>query len=176
VPRPTPSVLLTDRGSVEGLLSREGADLSLDDGRDGAVDAGEGARADDAIAYASAEVLRYCGAHYAGAQLELSASAWEWATVLAALRFRHRRGNPAPATLAQLAADVRGELSAVLKGELKLEAEVAQRVNDGPGLSNVTLDPLYRGRQVRVERPQSERTPRERPPAADYRGDGFGEP
>jgi hypothetical protein len=150
VPRPTPSVLLTDRGSVEGLLSREGADLSLDDGRDGAVDAGEGARADDAIAYASAEVLRYCGAHYAGAQLELSASAWEWATVLAAaLRLPAPPRQPGPgATLAQRGGRTSGgELAAVLTGaSCPLEAAVAQRVQRrAAAWRNATLDPRYRG-------------------------------
>jgi phage gp36-like protein len=175
MPAPLAATVYADRASVARVLSTDGVDLRLDDDRDGIVRPGEESMLTAAIQDATAEVNRYCETHYAAGELVKSRSVWRWCSVLAAAIVCRRRGNPAPKVLADEVQDVRLELAAVHEGKLPIEGAM-RRVQDGPRWSNATYDPSYRGKQIRVERPQSERTPRDRPPAIDYPSEYLAEP
>lgn len=167
---PTASVALTDQPTINNLLSSLGITLAADDDQSGAIDGPEPAFVAWCINVGSATVLRYCQPRYDGADLVNSVSAWEWATILAALRLARRRMNPAPEELIEMAAEAIADLKEVKAGRLNIE-DIAERTSDGILWSNVTVDPLYRGKQIRVQRRQSEQSQRERPVAIDWAGE-----
>lgn len=170
---PAPSVLLTDQASIVGLLSEFGVTLAVDDDQSGAADSTEQGWITTAINVGSATVLRYCQPLYDGDDLKGSASVWEWATVLASVRLRRRRMNPLPEELLAYRDEVMADLRVVYAGEMKVE-DIGERTTDAPGWSVQTLDPRYRGKQLRVQRRMSEQTPRQRPVARDMPGEFFG--
>lgn len=169
---PAASVLLTDQPTINNLLSSLGVTLAADDDQSAAIDGPEPAYVTWAINVGSATVLRYCQPRYDGADLASSVSAWEWATVLAALRLARRRMNPAPEELIEMAAEAISDLKEVRAGRMNVE-DIGERSSDAMLWSNVTVDPLYRGKQIRVQRRMSEQTPRERPVAIDWPSEYF---
>jgi hypothetical protein len=177
VPPSAPDILFTDQESLEDLLSKVGAELRTGDPDesepDGIADADELRRVATARAIGTAKVMRYAQRRYDAADLAASWTVWEWATCFGAVWLCRRRGNPVPEELLEYAAECLKELEAVAAGDMAIE-DVGERVTDGPAWSNTVLDPRYRGRQIRVQRNQSERTPRERPPAVDRVSDYLG--
>jgi phage gp36-like protein len=161
VPAALPTTYCTAE-DVEGLLSTEGVDARLDDDSSGAVDGSEDGRMTQAISYATAKVDQYAAGRYAASDLAASWVVNEWATSLACCWLCRRRGNPVPASIKELCDATIEDLKAVLAGTLPI-ADVGQRYTDQPAWSNVRVDPRYRVRQIRVERPISEQSPSQRP-------------
>jgi hypothetical protein len=171
VPTAQTNLYCTD-ADVEGLLSALGVRSRLDDDQSGAVETDESARLRQAREYATARVKFYALVHYADEKL---ASSWlvnDWATTIAAYWLSARRLNTVPDSLRELyegsdgKGGVLGDLEAVRKKTMIIP-DIAFRNVDWPAWSNVTVDPRYRVRQIRVQRQISEKTPTQYPQTVD---------
>jgi hypothetical protein len=157
-----PATLFCSESDVQSLLSDLGVDLRTDD-----LDAGgRAAFFARATAWATQRVQFHCQGLYDAPSLAASYLVNEWATVLATYFACVRRGNPAQMSIRELLygaegtedKGVMGDLEEVRAGRAQIP-DVGQRNGSGLAWSNVTVDPRYRLRQIRVQRPISERTP-----------------
>jgi hypothetical protein len=179
--------LYCSTADVVALLSQLGVDARLDDDGSGSVSGGELAVLTQLVNYATARVKFYCAVHYDDADLATSWLVNEWATVIAAHRLSLRRCNPVPSCLRELMYGAAGEGARPgdrgVMGDLEdVRAQRAQIPDIGyrnvpwPAWSNVTVDPRYRVRQIRVQRPISERTPTQYGQDADWSSEFAWEP
>lgn len=161
-----PSVVLCTETDVQGLLSTEMEQAQLDDAGVGPGDADQQARISQAIAWGSSKVLACLQPLYDSTDLTTSALVNEWATIASAYWLCSRRGNPVPESVQRMwlgtpGTDDKGalgDLIAARKMELQIP-DIGYRNPEWPAWSNVRVDPRYRTRQIRVERPISEQTP-----------------
>ena len=144
----------------------------------------EKARVTRAITYATERVKLFCCPHYDAADLLTSWLVNEWATVIAAHRLCARRLNPTPQALHELMfgeahmrvrsggqnRGVMGDLADVRSGAAQIP-DVGRRNAPWLAWSNVTVDPRYRLRQIRVQRPISEGTPTQYAQDVDWRAE-----
>ena len=178
--RPMPptaiSTLYTDQASIGDVLSTDGVDMRVDDDGTGMVSSTEDDRIDRAINWATARINRRLQPLYDAADLVLSWTVWNWASVFGAWWLSTRRGN-IPAAGIQMQYDLAvEELDAVAAGLQVLE-DISLRNDLAPTLSNVRLDSRYPQTQLRVQRklsrgPNVQRVDR----ARDYTGDMIYEP
>ena len=167
--------LFTTDDDIRGLISALGLDVRLDDDDSGTVEDAESAFLLQARNYATTRVKFYCAIHYDAADLATSWLVNEWATVLAVDWICRRRANPAPECFKELLFGDGSANNSGVMGDMKdVRAKAAQipdigyRNVDWPAWSNITVDPRYRVRQIRVQRPISERTPTQYPQTVDY--------
>lgn len=157
---PALSVLFCGDGDVTDLLSLLGVTLRLDD----LVSPGDAAFLLRAHSWATSRVLFYCGQLYVTSELVNSWLVNEWATVLSTYYVCCRRVNPMPVTINELVfgpdnqGGVMGDLKEIRAGQAQIP-DVALRNAPWPAWSNVIVDPRYRLRQIRVQRPISDRIP-----------------
>lgn len=171
--------LYTSADDVAALLSALGRDARLDDDFSATLDGDESPFLLQCREWATAQVKFYCQPHYDDAELSASWLANEWATVLAAVRLCSRRLNAVPDSLRALCygdikgddQGVMGDLRDVRRGRAKIPETARRTPDDGPAWSNVTVDPRYRLRQLRVQRPISEQTPAQYPQTVDWRAE-----
>ncbi len=172
----TQANLYTTQADVEHLLSVVGVAARLDDDDDGTVGpTDEQLAMDQARNYATARVKFYCVARYDDLDLATSWMVNEWATVIAAHWICTRRGNPVPDSIKELmygdgtAANrgVMGDLADVRADKAKIP-DIGTRNVEWPAWSNARVDPAYRLRQIRIQRPISERTPTQYPQNVDW--------
>lgn len=156
--------LLCSQADVEMIFSVAGLAARLDDDGSGVVTTDEQAYFTRAANWATGQVRFYTCQLYDDADLASSFMVNYWAAVLTALMIAPRRSNPVPDSLRELAfgADGRGGVM----GDLRQVRDQKQQIPDigyrsvpWPAWSNIRVDPRYRLRQQRVERPISERTP-----------------
>jgi hypothetical protein len=163
--------LYTDVDALNGVLSADGVAFRI-------TDTPGGTPATDLITQAAnlatGTVNGFCLARYDAADLAQSWEVWDWTSTIAVEWLCERRGNPVPNGLRKRYERVVGEdgnsgiLGAVRDGE-RLVGEIPQRLTSAPAVSNVIVDQNYRGKQIRVQRNQSDRVPRVlRQPAYDW--------
>src|SRR5260370_36205889 len=80
-----------------------------------------------------------------------------WAPLMASGWLGARRGNGVPASIEAMYQDALKDLKQVRAGQYQLD--LCLREPAWPAWSNLRVDPRYRLRQLRVERPISENTP-----------------
>lgn len=149
----------TTQNDIVALMSQEGVDLRLDDDGSGAVSAAELAYlTTQGISYATSRVNWYCQGRYDNDQLNTSYLVNDWCTRLATYWLCTRRGNPAPKSIQDLRDEAIEEMKEVRNG-MGMIPDLGTRNADWPAWSNVRVDPNYRLRKIRVERPLSEKTP-----------------
>jgi len=167
---------------IRGLMSALGLDARLDDDDSKDVDTGESAFLLQARNYATAKCKLYGQPHYNDEEL---ASSWlvnEWAVLWAAEWVCSRRMNEVPAPVLRLLYGGEGEGKGALGDMKDVRAGVARlpdvgrRNVDWPFWSNVTVDPRYRVKQIRVQRPVSEKTVPQYPQNVDRVADALLEP
>ena len=159
---------------IQHLLSVVGTTARLDDDDTGTITTDQQLGMQQAMNYATARVKFYAQPRYDDIGLASSWMANEWATVIATHWLCTRRGNPVPDSLKELmygdgtAANrgVMGDLSEVRKGIGKIP-DIGTRNVEWPAWSNMRVDPAYRLRKIRVERPISENTPTQYPQQID---------
>lgn len=184
MPPPPLPVLFCSEQDIQDLMSVLGEQARLDD-----LDTGAGgltvesARAlQKAQSYATTRVLFYAVQRYDATAL---ASSWlvnEWSTVIACHWLCCRRANGVPDSLHELMygdgkatnRGVMGDL-ADIRAERAIIPDVGTRNVPWFSWSNVRVDPRYRVRQVRVERPLSERTATQYPQNVDWPSEGASE-
>lgn len=167
--------LFTTQADVEQLLSVVGVTARLDDDDTGAVSAPEQLAMEQARNYATARVKFYCVKKYDDLDLAASWMANEWATVIAAHWICTRRGNPVPDSIKELMygdgtannRGVMGDLADVRAGKATIP-DIGTRNVEWPAWSNARVDPAYRLRQIRIQRPISEKTPTQYPQSVDW--------
>lgn len=152
--------LYTSADEIEALLSPDGADARLDDVDSGAVSATEeDYMAVQAVNKATSRINIYLQQRYAPALLATSWAVHDFTTIYGAIWLCRRRGNSVPASLMESwEEDCLPLLEAIQKDQMSLN-DIAERESDQPRFANVTLDSRYRVRQLRVERPLSDRVP-----------------
>lgn len=116
----------------------------------------------------TAKVNRYLQQMYDSADLALSWSVYNWATVLACQWLCSRRGNPIPSSLVMLLRETLDDLEMVRSGDMVIE-DIALRNTLAPCWSNVRLDRSGYSifKKLRVERSTSDRTRTNFPQKAD---------
>lgn len=107
--------------------------------------------------YATGRILTYCGNRYEASQLATDFTVNQWATTIAAHWLATRLFRGAPQQIKESYDETMLELKDVQASRLNLQ--VATRTSGLPWLSNVTVDPTYVIRKVRVESQISENTP-----------------
>lgn len=175
--------LFCSAADVATLLSQLGVDARLDDDASGTVSAGELAFLTTLLSYATERVKFYCCPHYDAADLATSWLVNEWATIIATHRLCLRRVNPVPDSVRDLMfgtpetddRGVLGDLKAVQSQAAQIP-DIGYRTVPWPAWSNVTVDPRYRVRQIRVQRPISERTVPNYSQAVDHAAEFFFDP
>lgn len=120
-----------------------------------------------ACKYATERVQMYCLPRYDDTQLVNSWTVNQWATVIAARWLANRLYRAAPEPVEKSYQDAVDELKQVQTGKLKIP-NCGPRTSEWPFLSNVTIDPVYTYRKVRVEQVISEPTVTQYPQAIDW--------
>lgn len=120
---------------------------------------------------ATARVKFYCGARYANEDLATSWLVNDWASTIYAALLCARRGEDVPKPVAEAMEEAIKQMEDVRAGRAHIP-DIGTANPDWPSWSNVTVDPRYRVRQIRVQRALSERTPRQHPQAVDWRSEG----
>ncbi len=144
---------------IEALLSTEGMELRLDDDQDSAVSGDELKRLTVyAINWATARVNMYCLGLYDAVDLNTNWMVNFYATVLASRIVAGRRCNPVPESLMKLVDETIADLKEI-KSQRVYFNDIGLRNVAWPAWSNLRCDPRYWLRQLRVERPLSEKTP-----------------
>jgi hypothetical protein len=128
-----------------------------------------------ACAYGTSYVNRYCQQLYDNTDLVNSWSVWQWASILAANWLCHRRNNAVPASLGDWVEETKDDLKQVKSGKMMIE-DIGYRNTLSPIWSNFRVDRTYTLRQLRVERPLSERTNPQFPQNSDVLADFTIEP
>lgn len=127
------------------------------------------------LSVGTARVNRYCQTNYDPVDLANSWSVWQWATICGAYWLCARRNNAVSASLQALYQEALDDMWAVKSGNLPIE-DIGYRNTLSPVWSNVRLDGHYAVRQLRVERPLSERTPAQFPQNLDWLSEWLVEP
>lgn len=134
---------------------------------DSGVNVATGKRLTEACKWATRRVKLYCCGRYDDSMLATAGSVYGWATIIAARWLAKRRAQAAPQGLEADYEEAMEEMKAVQRGELFIE-DIPTRTVDWPAFSNVTVDPAYTVRKVRVESVISEPTPTQYPQAVDW--------
>ena len=116
---------------------------------------------------ATARVKLYCCTRYNDSDLVNSWSVNQWATTIAARWLATRLYRAAPDQIQGAYEEALEELKAVQASQLNIE-DIGTRTSGTPYFSNVTVDPTYTYRKVRVEQVISEQTPTQYPQAIDW--------
>lgn len=116
---------------------------------------------------ATAKVKLYCCNRYDDSQLVLSWSVNQWATVFGSHWLAERLYRAAPEQIQRARDEAIDELKAVKASQLNIE-DIGTRTSGWPFLSNVTVDPTYTYRKIRVESVISEPTVTQYPQAIDW--------
>lgn len=116
--------------------------------------------------YATGRVSTYCGNRYDAAQLATDPTVNQWATTIAAHWLATRLFRAAPQQIKESYDEAMLEMKDVQASRLNLQ--IATRTSGWPWLSNVTVDPTYVIRKVRVEQQISESTPTQYSQATDW--------
>lgn len=154
----------TSLALVQGLLSRSGVTLRMDDDDSSEMEATEDPVDEQAILeeeiipQATDEVNCYLIERYAAAQIASSWIAVKACTTFAAVEVCERRGNPVPKSLMDRYERMERLLEKIQAGKMSLGI-AQQREADFPLLSNVRLDARQPVRQLRVQQPISDRRP-----------------
>lgn len=131
------------------------------------VQAGSDDALDDAITEATEEINKWCYDKYSPAQMARSPLINRFAVRLACYLLSSRRGNPE-----LFEADyerILDQLQMIHSGDLRIPGILLRRAL-APVWSNLTTDPRYQYRVIRVQRKTSSRTPRTyRSQVIDYR-------
>lgn len=135
---------------IETFLSEEGVTFQADDNFDTLRESGA---VSQAIEWADTKINMYCQA-YAPAELEVNDWVNHCAIHLAARRLCMRRGNQVSGTVEQLYQEYMEELKAVHNGQLQIP-DAAYRHSQTPSVTSVRIDPRYRVKKARVQRPLS---------------------
>lgn len=120
-----------------------------------------------ACKFATARIKLYCCNIYDDSSLVNSWSVNQWAITIAAHWLATRLYRAAPEQIQVAYLEAMEELKAVKNGELSIE-DIGTRTSAWPFLSNVTVDPTYTVRKVRVEWPISEQTTTQYPQSVDW--------
>lgn len=161
---------------VVALLSVYGVDARLDDDSSGTVTPEELAYlTTNLVNYATSKVNLYAQQLYDSSDLANSWLVNEWATVIACQRLCLRRANPVPKSIEALYEEAVETLVQV-RGQQAYIPDIPLRNSQMPTWSNVRVDPWYRVRQIRLERPLSERTPDQFPRNTDWFSNIYTEP
>ena len=123
-----------------------------------------------AVNVGSERVDRFCLTQYDASDLTGSWTVWFWATIVAAYWLMSRRGNAIPASLEAYYQEATQEMILMKQGTLPIPG-VPFRNELAPSWSNVRLDGHYSIRQLRVQRPLSERSPAQFPQKTDLLSD-----
>ena len=126
--------------------------------RDSGVNAATGARLLVGTRKGTSKVKLYCNARYDDAQLALSGTVLDWATICAAKFLCTRRAQGCPKSILADYEEAIDEMRQVQSGQLYIE-DIGTRGADWPSMSNVTVNPGYDGMRARVQRAISEQTP-----------------
>lgn len=144
-----------------------GAIVSGAQAQDSGVNLAMAARMTTAIKYATARVMLFCCNRYDTTQLVQSWSVQHWTVNIAANWLAKRRAQPVPQGIASDYEETMADLMMVKDGDLDIES-IAPRTSNWPAFSNVTVDPVYTNRKVRVEPSISEPTATQYPQAIDW--------
>lgn len=171
---PSLSPLFCTQEDVEDLLSVLGVSSRVDADGSATVDAAgrEGQVITKALSWATARVRFYTSPRYRPEDISGNWMVNYWASCLAAQALCRFGGQPCPEEVANAVAEVLEDLKLVRAGTAHVPDSPTASV-DWPAWSNVTVDPAYRTRQARVQRPTSERTPTQYPQAPDWRSEGL---
>lgn len=169
---PLQSTTYCTEQDIQHLLSVDGEFLSEDDNGDGVLDAFEQAHVPMAINYATSRCNLYLQPLYDPSDLATNWLVNYYATILAAAWLRSRRGNPVPTSLAEMVKETITDLKDIKQLNLQLPDSALRHVA-WPAWSNVRVDPRYRVKQIRVERPISEPTPTEYSQNVDWTSEFF---
>src|SRR5262245_15403667 len=158
-----PAILYCSRQDVEWLLSTVAVELRLDDDDSGTVSQVElDAFLNQGLIWATSRCNYYLISKYKPEDLVTSPLVNEWATIAACWWLCSRRLNPIPETMTRLAygrpgTDERGAMGDMVdvREDRTDIADIGQRDVEWPAWSNVRVDPRYRLKQIRVERPIS---------------------
>jgi hypothetical protein len=149
-----PTNCYTDRASAVDLLGREGVTLRLDDNGNGGIDPRERRVIARGAYVASAKVKAYCTG-YSETALKESWLVWHFTTVWYARWLCLRDGNPLPAGIYELYAEVMEDLKEVRAGQLFL-SEIPVQLDPEPSWSNMRIDPFFRTNRLRVQKQTSD--------------------
>lgn len=126
--------------------------------RDSGINAATGARLVVATRKGTSRVKLYCNARYDDAQLALSGTVCDWATICAAKFLCTRRAQGCPRSIQADYEELLEEMRMVQTGQLQIE-DIGTRGADWPTISNVIVNPAYDGMRARVQPYISEQTP-----------------
>ncbi len=107
--------------------------------------------------YATGRISTYCGNRYEASQLVTDPTVNQWATTIAAHWLATRLFRGAPQQIKESYDEAMLELKDVQASRLNLQ--VATRTSGWPFFSNISVDPTYVVRKLRVEEQISENTP-----------------
>lgn len=158
--------LYCTKEDIEGLLSELGLQARIDDNNSGTTEDIEATRITQARNYSTAIVKSFCLQHYIDSKLADSWLVNNWSTIIAAYWISARRGNPIPESLQKLYDECLKDLENV-KSKKMMIPDIGYRNVDWPAWSNVSVDPRYRIKQIRVQRQTSESTPTQYPQTVD---------
>lgn len=126
--------------------------------RDSGVNAATGARLVVAARKGTSKVKLYCNARYDDAQLALSGTVLDWATVAAVKFLCTRRAQGCPKSVLADYEEALEEMRLVQTGQLQIE-DIGTRGADWPTVTNFIVNPGYDGMRSRVMPYISEQTP-----------------
>jgi hypothetical protein len=126
--------------------------------RDSGVNAATGVRLLVGCRKGTSKVKLWCNARYDDAQLKLSGTVLDWATVVACRFLCMRRAQGCPKSIAAEYDEAVEEMRMVQSGQLSLE-DIGTRGVDWPTVTNITVNPGYDGMRARVQPNISEQTP-----------------
>jgi Protein of unknown function (DUF1320) len=157
---------------VESILSVDGLGTRLDDDNTGDYSPPPDLDylINQILPWASAQINCYAAGLYSPVNLAQSWTVNRWCAIIAARRLCMRRGNPVPKSLAEDYKETMEELASVRRGDLPIDPNIiGYRNNMSFAWSNVTMQPGYRLRKVRVETQISDPTPTSYPQSIDWR-------
>lgn len=156
------TVSLTAAAAVGATsLSVAALDAAINAGaqaRDSGVNAATGVRLLVGCRKGTSRVKLYCNARYDDAQLALSGSVCDWATVITSRFLCMRRAQGVPKSIQAQYEEYMDDLRMVQTGQLQIE-DIGTRGADWPTISNVIVNPAYDGMRARVQPAFSEQTP-----------------
>lgn len=126
--------------------------------RDSGVNAATGARLVVGCRKGTTKVKLWCNARYDDAQLKLSGTVLDWATIAAAKFLCTRRAQGCPKGIQADYDEAIEEMRMAQSGQLQLE-DIGTRGVDWPTVVNITVNPAYEYMRARVEPNISEQTP-----------------
>jgi hypothetical protein len=176
MPADTLAIVYTSRSLIEAVLAQFGLDLRMAD-VDPVVanDTERGYMTDPFIQWGTDEVNFYCMARYAASELAKSRKVEEWTTVITSCEICMRKGHDIPRGLEKWMERCYAQMEQVQNGSVQLPG-IDTRSDPGFVWSNVRVDPNYRTRKVRVEKPISDKKSTTYPQNTDRAADLLREP